>query len=167
MFIPKKVPTFCTQVWYCSSCRRPVNCESKSVRMNTHERTCISCSKTLKGRLDKRFCDDYCRNQFHNAIKSPENNLVRNVNNALTKNRRILKNTFKSTPPPHQVHVEDLMQEGYVFRYHTHFLNEATQGYACYDYGVLLQPSGFCTIVQCEGNQVKKEKIAQVIKRYG
>ncbi|MBX2938482.1 MAG: hypothetical protein KF880_00250 [Ferruginibacter sp.] len=125
--------------------------------MNTLNRNCICCNKPLKGRMDKRFCDDYCRNHFHNAIKSPENNLMRNVNNALTKNRRILKNTYQSTPPPHQVPVEDLMQEGYVFRYHTHFLNEEPKGYGCYDYGVLLQPPGMCTIVQCEGTRIKKE----------
>lgn len=126
--------------------------------MKTQHRLCICCQKPLKGRLDKRFCDDYCRNHFHNSIKAPENNLVRNVNNALTKNRRILKNAFKCTPPPHQVLMDDLMQEGYIFRYHTHYLKEEPEGYGCYDYGVVMQQTGVCTIVQCKGPVILKAK---------
>ena len=27
---------------------------------------CLSCGKLLKGRVDKKFCDDYCRNNYNN-----------------------------------------------------------------------------------------------------
>ena len=53
---------------------------------------CLNCNKPVKGRTDKKFCDDYCRNNYNNQLKSNTINLVRNINNALGKNRRILEN---------------------------------------------------------------------------
>jgi hypothetical protein len=47
--------------------------------------------QSFKGRADKKFCDDYCRTNYNNQLKSCENNYVRNINNALGKNRRILE----------------------------------------------------------------------------
>ena len=61
----------------------------------TETATCLNCEKTLKGRTDKKFCDDYCRNSYNNQLKASKNNLVRNINNALGKNRRILESFFK------------------------------------------------------------------------
>uniref|UniRef100_UPI00374D4ADE DUF2116 family Zn-ribbon domain-containing protein n=2 Tax=Ferruginibacter sp. TaxID=1940288 RepID=UPI00374D4ADE len=52
---------------------------------------CLTCGKTIKGRTDKKFCDDYCRNGYNNQLKAGDNNYVRNINNALRKNRRILE----------------------------------------------------------------------------
>ena len=54
-------------------------------------KNCLLCNKPVKGRTDKKFCDDYCRNIYNNQLKAPENNLVRNINHALGKNRRILE----------------------------------------------------------------------------
>ena len=54
-------------------------------------KNCLTCDKPLKGRSDKKFCDDYCRNNYNNQLKSITTNQMRNVNNALGKNRRILE----------------------------------------------------------------------------
>ena len=54
-------------------------------------RQCTYCQKIIRGRTDKKFCDDYCRNGFNNQLKSTTNNLVRNTNHALGKNRRLLE----------------------------------------------------------------------------
>ena len=58
---------------------------------NTNQKNCIACNKIIRGRSDKKFCNDYCRNAYNNQIKSPTNNLIRNTNNRLSKNRRILE----------------------------------------------------------------------------
>ena len=58
-------------------------------------RACLTCETMLRGRIDKKFCDDYCRNSYNNQLKASKNNLVRNINNALGKNRRILESFFK------------------------------------------------------------------------
>jgi predicted nucleic acid-binding Zn ribbon protein len=34
--------------------------------------TCIFCGKVTKGRPDKKFCSDNCRNTYHNRIKKKE-----------------------------------------------------------------------------------------------
>ena len=39
------------------------------------EKVCTLCSKTLKGRSDKKFCDDYCRSAYNNERKGAVNNL--------------------------------------------------------------------------------------------
>jgi len=35
-------------------------------------KTCLACGKILKGRVDKKFCDDYCRNNYNNLQKAKE-----------------------------------------------------------------------------------------------
>jgi len=99
---------------------------------------CLTCSKPIKGRTDKKFCDDYCRNNYNNQLKSNTINLVRNINNALGKNRRILENFFgkeemiKTTK-------DKLLEKGFQFKYITHtYTNKKGNVYFfCYDIGYL------------------------------
>ena len=51
---------------------------------------CLECQEPLKGRVDKKFCSDYCRNTFNNSVDKDSKNLIRNVNNRLRKNYKIL-----------------------------------------------------------------------------
>lgn len=51
---------------------------------------CLECGEKIVGRADKKFCDDACRNMFNNKQNSDSTNLMRNVNNKLRKNFRIL-----------------------------------------------------------------------------
>ena len=55
-------------------------------------RTCLACERALKGRSDKKFCNDYCRNNYNNVQKAKNNYspAIRNINNALLKNRKVL-----------------------------------------------------------------------------
>lgn len=55
------------------------------------EKTCLACGEVVKGRSDKRFCDDGCRNSYNNKFNSVGNNYVRQVDRSLKKNRRILE----------------------------------------------------------------------------
>lgn len=81
---------------------------------------CLNCEKPLKGRTDKKFCDDYCRNNYNNQLKSNTINLVRNINNALGKNRRILESFFKNSEEITKTHKDKLMEKGFQFKYSTH-----------------------------------------------
>ena len=56
----------------------------------TEEKVCLECGEKIKGRADKKFCSDQCRIGYNNKLNSDETNFVRNVNNILRKNRRIL-----------------------------------------------------------------------------
>jgi hypothetical protein len=37
--------------------------------METEIKKCLACNKTLRGRADKKFCDDYCRSNYNNLQK--------------------------------------------------------------------------------------------------
>jgi predicted nucleic acid-binding Zn ribbon protein len=54
------------------------------------KKECLECGEFLKGRIDKKFCSDYCRNAFNNRVNKESKNLVRNINNRLRKNYKIL-----------------------------------------------------------------------------
>jgi len=52
--------------------------------------TCPECGDKIIGRSDKKFCSDACRNAYNNKQNKDVSNLMRNVNNHLRKNYRIL-----------------------------------------------------------------------------
>ncbi len=88
--------------------------------VNTIPKTCLCCSKSLKGRADKKFCDDYCRNAFNNGLKARDNNFIRNINNALLKNRRLLKALFADGDKMVKIKRDKLLHQQFQFKYHTH-----------------------------------------------
>jgi hypothetical protein len=104
-------------------------------------KTCQACGKTLKGRADKKFCDDYCRNNYNNQLKAKGNYsaLVRNINNSLLKNRKILENILPATDEMAKASKEKLLRLGFQFKYVTHFYTTKTGKtyFYCYDYGYL------------------------------
>ncbi|WP_405563597.1 hypothetical protein [Polaribacter sp. Asnod6-C07] len=51
---------------------------------------CLECQTPVKGRIDKKFCSDYCRNSYNNKVNKDSKNLIRNINNRLRKNHKIL-----------------------------------------------------------------------------
>lgn len=54
------------------------------------DKKCLECEEVLKGRVDKKFCSDYCRNAYNNNVNKDSKNLIRNINNRLRKNHKIL-----------------------------------------------------------------------------
>jgi hypothetical protein len=98
---------------------------------------CEECGEVIKGRIDKKFCSDLCRNSFNNKLNSDSNNLVRNINNILRKNRRILEGLLqgdKTTLPK-----QKLLDKGFNFNYYTNQTttkNNHTYTF-CYEYGYL------------------------------
>ena len=102
-------------------------------------KTCLACGKTVKGRSDKKFCDDYCRNNFNNELKADSNNYVRNINNALKKNRRILEDLLPAEEEMKKTTKEKLLSAGFQFKYITHtYTNKKGNTYFfCYEYGYL------------------------------
>lgn len=98
--------------------------------------TCLNCNHTLHGRTDKKFCNDNCRNTFHNKTKRTENNLIRNIKAILHGNRRILSEILgdKSTCT---VHRAELVSKGFHFEFitqiHTH--KQGSVIHFCYEYG--------------------------------
>lgn len=112
-------------------------------------RLCLSCAKPVKGRTDKKFCDDFCRNNYNNQLKSTSSNLMRNINNALNKNRRIL-DALLGTEEMQKTTKERLLQKGFQFKYITHLYNnkKGNTYFFCYDIGYLPLDNDWYLIVK-------------------
>lgn len=111
------------------------------------ERKCLECGKPVFGRIDKKFCDDQCRNAYNNRQNADANNFIRNVHNTLRKNRRILEElnpkgkgkTTKST----------MLKKGFDFTYHTstYTTKAGATYYFCYEYGYLPIDNDYMVLV--------------------
>ena len=106
--------------------------------MTVDKHVCLYCDKELKsGRIDKKFCDDGCRNQYHNEQKIAEHAEIKMINNILKNNRKILK-ALVNDKSSVLVNHDALLRKGFEFDYHTHFVITKTQknNYTfCYNYG--------------------------------
>ena len=54
------------------------------------QKKCLECGTVIIGRVDKKFCSDYCRNTYNNKVNVESKKLIRNTNNRLKKNYKIL-----------------------------------------------------------------------------
>lgn len=99
----------------------------------------MSCNKTIRGRSDKKFCNDYCRSAFNYQQKWNSNNLIRRINKVLMKNRLILEDILSSSAGSFRVKEESLHNKGFSFDYYTGTcINKKGQIiYYCYEYGYL------------------------------
>ncbi len=83
-------------------------------------KTCASCGEIIKGRIDKKFCDDDCRSNFNNRLNSDTSALMKTINNVLRKNRRILESLIPIEEGKTKVTLKKLQENGYNFSYQTH-----------------------------------------------
>lgn len=117
------------------------------------KRFCPECGELIKGRIDKKFCSDLCRNAFNNKMNADSTNFVRNVNNALRKNRRILEETLKGdkTTVPRQ----KLADKGFNFKFHTSQVVTANHHtyICCYEYCYLPLEKDLVLIVKRKTDQ--------------
>lgn len=113
---------------------------------------CLFCNSLLSnGRSDKKYCDDHCRAAYNTSLKRPVNNTVRNINSALSKNRRILESVLGNSETA-KIKKASLVIMGYNFKYLTsqyHSSNGKTYTY-CYDLGYLLLENEVCLIVRAK-----------------
>jgi predicted nucleic acid-binding Zn ribbon protein len=103
------------------------------------QKNCINCGAPMRGRIDKKFCDDSCRNTYNNQQNSASTNLIRNINHALKKNRNILESLIPEGEELAKTSKDKLLRMDFQFKYFTHTY-ETKKGHHyhyCYDYGYL------------------------------
>lgn len=112
------------------------------------KRTCMVCEETLRGRLDQKFCSDFCRSNFHNDRYRLDNFHVKKINRVLMKNRRILKHL--SSGDMEKIPVKALMSQGFHFDYCTHTEQTSNAGPIkwVYDFGYKMDNSNSCIMIQ-------------------
>ena len=98
------------------------------------QQKCVQCGEPLVGRLDKKFCDSYCRNTYNNETKRPHEQFIREVNTIIRRNRRILR--LLCPQGKAVVRKEVLDQLKYDYRYFSGiYRTRSAVYYLCYDYG--------------------------------
>ncbi len=117
----------------------------------TTEKVCMECGEALKGRADKKFCDDQCRSNFNNKANSDTTADMRNINNILRKNRRILDSIISSEGKT-KISKTKLHDKGFNFKYHTHThtTQKGTVYKLCYDYGYIPIENDYLFVVKWE-----------------
>jgi len=112
------------------------------------EKSCFECGEPIHGRTDKKFCSDMCRNSYNNRLNSDCNNLVRNVNNMLRKNRRLLEECIECNS--NKMAKNKLAAKGFNFLFYTGSLTtrKAVTYYFCYDLGYFVMDKDSIYIVK-------------------
>jgi hypothetical protein len=113
-------------------------------------KNCLECGDKIIGREDKKFCSDGCRNAYNNKINKDSTNFMRNINNKLRKNYRILRelNIEGKTKTTRS----KLLSKGFDFEYFTNLLQTKTGNtyYFLYDQGYMALENEFYILVKKE-----------------
>lgn len=114
-------------------------------------RNCLECDAEIRGRVDKKFCSDYCRNAYNNKLNKDSKNLVRNINNRLRKNYRIL-DSFELRDGKTRTTKTRLLDKGFDFEYITNLYTtkKGSTYYFVYDLGYLPLDNDYYMIVKRE-----------------
>ncbi|ERM82202.1 hypothetical protein P872_07285 [Rhodonellum psychrophilum GCM71 = DSM 17998] len=107
--------------------------------MYIEDKNCLNCNKIIRGRSDKKYCDDYCRNTFNNLKKFDENSSKGVYLRQLNINWKILDNILEDGVETVRIPKDRLLRQGYDFKFRTHeFTNSQSKKYIyCFDYGYL------------------------------
>lgn len=109
---------------------------------------CLECGEKIIGRSDKKFCNDACRNAYNNKQNKDSSNLMRNINNRLRKNYRILVEI--NVDGKTKVSKSKLDSLGFDFEYFTNLkvYKNGSEYKFVYDYGYKLLDDDFILIVK-------------------
>jgi len=112
-------------------------------------RKCLDCGEVLKGRSDKKFCSDQCRNNYNNTLNRETNHLLRNIHAVLRKNRRILAELFEGGK--RKLHKDALLVSEFNLSFFTHMV-ESEDGKKltryCYEYGIIESDDDYVELVK-------------------
>lgn len=108
---------------------------------------CPECGDKIIGRSDKKFCSDACRNAFNNKQNKTTTNLMRNINNKLRKNYRILSEN--NTDGKTKLTRSKMEDAGFDFDYITQIITykNGSQYFFIYDKGYKILDKEWILIV--------------------
>lgn len=114
------------------------------------KKNCLECNEPFAGRVDKKFCSDYCRNAYNNKINKESKNLIRNINNRLRKNYRVLSD-LNSTGKT-KITRRRLLDNNFDFNFYTSIYTTKTGNtyYYVYDQGYLPLENEYFLLIKKE-----------------
>lgn len=107
---------------------------------------CLECGAPLiYGRPDRKFCNEDCKNRYHNRISNRERSGKRRVLNALNRNHEILSGLLRFGVTA--LDMDELLLQGF----HPEFFTSCrrcgrTSVYGCFDISFEMTPSGISGI---------------------
>lgn len=105
------------------------------VRICAHE----SCENIIKGRIDRKFCSEYCKSDFHyqKRKESGKTYFKKTIDDVLRTNRRILKDYNQAGKS--WVRKDELLNQGFNPRIFTHYWKNQQGGtyLFCYEQGFM------------------------------
>lgn len=102
------------------------------------KKKCAECGESLEGRVDKLFCNPYCKSSYHyREHRDDDTNLFKKIDDQLKLNRRVLKNYNKAGKAI--VRKEELLKEGFSPKFFTHYwkTQKGDIYLFCYEFGFL------------------------------
>lgn len=110
------------------------------------ERRCLRCGKPIQGRIDKKFCCDDCRTDFHNDIRRQREKRLREVNAILSHNWKILSSRLREGR--NRVSVSELAALDFNFDIYTTSIKRfpGRRIYGCYNLAYRISRTGFVHI---------------------
>ncbi len=122
-------------------------------------RRCQDCGSMLKGRMDKKFCNDVCRVRQHRKIHVHAKT-VKSVERVLIRNRSLLvtlKEKGRATMTGEGRFVW-LRRQGFDFNFHTHVqpLDDGRLAIMCFEEGYILQGEGLISWSDFPNNLISR-----------
>ena len=111
-------------------------------------RLCLDCGEKLRGRSDKKFCSDHCRNNYNNKLNKDVNLFVRNVHSLLRKNRRVLLDLYDTGK--RKIHIDALIVTGFNFNFITQVIEseDGSVSRFCFEYGYRELDSSYIELIK-------------------
>lgn len=103
-------------------------------------KTCLACQGELRGRIDKKYCDQNCRNAYHNDRYRNQNKHLHLVNKNLSKNHRILEELALNEV--NEISLPVLKAMGFQLSYFTSMVNDEQEGLLFFIYDMCYQQFG-------------------------
>jgi hypothetical protein len=122
---------------------------------SVRERLCLSCGKALdpKKRKDSKFCNEYCKAEYHNPKRGTIHPDIKNINKVLFKNYAILEKAIGKKDYIKR-NIETILHKGFDLEYVTQTRREFR---FVYRYGYHLKEQGIMTIFRGYDDVVLKE----------
>lgn len=92
---------------------------------------CKVCKKELKGRSDKKYCSEACKNYYHKNLRRVTDGASFEIDKILHRNRSILLEIIGKQKGQIKIARMQLDQKKFSFKYHTH-ININSQGKTFY-----------------------------------
>lgn len=141
--------------------------------MDNEEKLCLDCGKPLgPGKLGKKYCDEYCKSNYHNRVNREKKQTVvvpapapvpepivskrtypehlDRINAIIIKNRSILKDINDDEHQAIRIRLRNLIGRGFNTKFFTSQSEPTAQGKVynfCYEFGYRVEEDGMVVVI--------------------